>query len=395
MTTEEGEILSAVNYKDSKSGNNITGDKAVFKKENYLNIKENVKLTTKSEEMTTTEANYSFSKDIVDIPNKIEFRALDGSFKGNLVNGKLYNSKKIFVGNKLSGVSNKEENIVADKLEYSLDEKKTKLKNNVVVTNTDSKLSGNEVIYDTKKNEVFAVGNVKMNYQSSTKLTGENILLNNLTKDVSGEKIHMVTDKNEQISSNKFKGNLDKMMFRFLDNVNGNFVTKDEKGQIPTTLKGEDITLTFTQDNGKNKVHRVTGKKGTTITREDQNIKSDDIVYNFLKGTVVANKNNRIYMNDDKNRTTILGEKMEGNLNEEKLYLKSKTTIESYNEKNEKTTLVGNSGVVDNKQETVELKENVKMENNQFIFSADRIIYNKKTQKVKAFGNTKIDYKIK
>lgn len=395
LTTEEGKILSAVNYKDSKSGNNVTGDKAVFKKENYLNIKENVKLTTKSEEMTTTEANYNFKKDIVDIPNKIEFKSLDGSFKGNLVNGKLYNSKKLFIGNKLSGISNKGENIVADKLEYSLNEKKAKLKNNVVVTNTDSKLSGNEVIYDTKKNEVFAVGNVKMNYQSNTKLTGENILLNNLTKDVSGEKIHMVTDKNEQISSNKFKGNLDKMMFRFLDNVNGSFMTKDEKGQIPTTLKGEDVTLTFTQDKGKNKVHRVAGKKGTTITREDQNIKSDDIVYNFLKGTVVANKNNRIYMNDNKNRTTILGEKMEGNLNEEKLYLKSKTTIESYNEKNEKTTLIGNSGVVDNKQETVELKENVKMENNQFIFSADRIIYNKKTQKVKAFGNTKIDYKIK
>ena len=395
LTTEEGEILSAVNYKDSKLGNNVTGDKAVFKKENYLNIKENVKLITKSEEMTTTEANYSFVKDIVDIPNKIEFRALDGSFKGNLVNGKLYNSKKLFIGNKLSGVSNKGENIVADKLEYSLDKKKAKLKNNVVITNTDSKLSGNEVIYDTKKNEVFAVGNVKMNYQSTTRLTGENILLNNLTKDVSGEKIHMITEKNEQISSNKFKGNLNKMTFRFLDNVNGSFVTKDEKGQIPTTLKGEDVTLTFIQDNGKNKVHRVAGKKGTVITREEQNIKSDDIVYNFLKGTVVANKNNKIYMNDDKNRTTILGEKMEGNLNEEKLYLKSKTTIESYNEKNEKTTLVGNSGVVDNKQETVELKENVKMENNQFIFSADRIIYNKKTQKVKAFGNTKIDYKIK
>lgn len=395
LTTEEGEILSAVNYKDSKLGNNVTGDKAVFKKENYLNIKENVKLITKSEEMTTTEANYSFVKDIVDIPNKIEFRALDGSFKGNLVNGKLYNSKKLFIGNKLSGVSNKGENIVADKLEYSLDKKKAKLKNNVVITNTDSKLSGNEVIYDTKKNEVFAVGNVKMNYQSTTRLTGENILLNNLTKDVSGEKIHMITEKNEQISSNKFKGNLNKMTFRFLDNVNGSFVTKDEKGQIPTTLKGEDVTLTFIQNNGKNKVHRVAGKKGTVITREEQNIKSDDIVYNFLKGTVVANKNNKIYMNDDKNRTTILGEKMEGNLNEEKLYLKSKTTIESYNEKNEKTTLVGNSGVVDNKQETVELKENVKMENNQFIFSADRIIYNKKTQKVKAFGNTKIDYKIK
>lgn len=398
LTTEEGEILSAVNYKDSKSGNKVTGDKAVFKKENYLNIKENVKLITKSEEMTTTEANYSFKKDIIDIPNKIEFKALDGSFKGNLVNGKLYNSKKIFVGNKLSGVSNKGENIVADKLEYSLDEKKAKLKNNVTITNTDSKLSGNEVIYDTKKNEVFAVGNVKMNYQSNVDLKGENLLVNNTTKDVSGEKINIITTKKEKLSSDKFKGNLNIMEFRLLENVKGEFISKDEKQNkdILTKLSGNDITVSMAKDkNGGTKVQKIQGKKNTIITREGQSIKSDDIDYNSLTGIVVANKNNKIYVENSKDKTTVLSEKIEGNLNEEKLYFKSKTTIESYNEKNEKTILSGDSGVVDNKQETVELKENVKMENNQFIFSADRIIYNKKTQKVKAFGNTKIDYKIK
>ena len=398
LTTEVGEILSAVNYKDSKSGNMVTGDKAVFKKENYLNIKENVKLTTKSEEMTTTEANYNFKKDIVDIPNKIEFKSLDGSFKGNLVNGKLYNSKKLFIGNKLSGISNKGENIVADKLEYSLNEKKAKLKNNVTITNTDSKLSGNEVIYDTKKNEVFAVGNVKMNYQSNVDLKGENLLVNNTTKDVSGEKINIITTKKEKLSSDKFKGNLNTMAFRLLENVKGEFISKDEKQNkdILTKLSGNDITVSMAKDkNGGTKVQRVQGKKNTIITREGQNIKSDNIDYNSLTGKVVASKNNKIYVENTQDKTTVLSEKIEGNLNEEKLYFKAKTTIESYNEKNEKTTLVGNSGVVDNKQETVELKENVKMENNQFIFSADRIIYNKKTQKVKAFGNTKIDYKIK
>lgn len=398
LTTEEGKILSAVNYKDSKSGNNITGDRAVFKKENYLNIKENVKLTTKSEEMTTTEANYSFVKDVVDIPNAIEFKSLDGGFKGNLVNGKLYNSKKLFIGNKLSGVSNKGENIVADKLEYSLNEKKAKLKNNVVVTNTDSKLSGNEVTYDTKKNEVFAVGNVKMNYQSNVDLKGENLLVNNITKDVSGEKINIITTKKEKLSSDKFKGNLNTMAFRLLENVKGEFISKDEKQNkdILTKLSGNDITVFMAKDkNGGTKVQRVQGKKNTLITREGQNIKSDNIDYNSLTGKVVASKNNKIYVENTQDKTTVLSEKIEGNLNEEKLYFKAKTTIESYNEKNEKTTLVGNSGVVDNKQETVDLKENVKMENNQFIFSADRIIYNKKTQKVKAFGNTKIDYKIK
>ena len=188
------------------------------------------------------------------------------------------------------------------------------------------------------------------------------------------------------------------MKFRLLENVKGEFISKDEKQNkdILTKLSGNDITVSMVKDkNGGTKVQRVQGKKNTLITREGQNIKSDNIDYNSLTGKVVASKNNKIYVENTQDKTTVLSEKIEGNLNEEKLYFKAKATIESYNEKNEKTTLVGNSGVVDNKQETVELKENVKMENNQFIFSADRIIYNKKTQKVKAFGNTKIDYKIK
>ncbi len=183
------------------------------------------------------------------------------------------------------------------------------------------------------------------------------------------------------------------MEFRLLENVKGEFISKDEKQNknILTKLSGNDITVFMAKDkNGGTKVQRVQGKKNTIITREGQNIKSDNIDYNSLTGKVVASKNNKIYVENTQDKTTVLSEKIEGNLNEEKLYFKAKTTIESYNEKNEKTTLVGNSGVVDNKQETVELKENVKMENNQFIFSADRIIYNKKTQKVKAFGNTKI-----
>ena len=237
-----------------------------------------------------------------------------------------------------------------------------------------------------------------MNYQSNVDLKGENLLVNNTTKDVSGEKINIITTKKEKLSSDKFKGNLNTMAFRLLENVKGEFISKDEKQNkdILTKLSGNDITVFMAKDkNGGTKVQRVQGKKNTLITREGQNIKSDNIDYNSLTGKVVASKNNKIYVENTQDKTTVLSEKIEGNLNEEKLYFKAKATIESYNEKNEKTTLVGNSGVVDNKQETVELKENVKMENNQFIFSADRIIYNKKTQKVKAFGNTKIDYKIK
>ena len=398
LTTEEGQILSAVNYKDFKSGNLVTGDKAIFKKDSYLNIQENVKLVTKSEEMTTSEAKYDVKTDIIDIPNAIDFRALDDSFKGNLANGKLYNYKKLFIGHKFSGISDKGEKIVADKLDYAMGIKKATLRNNVNITSKDSKVKGNKVIYDLTKDEILAAGNVFMDYQSNIKMAGENLLLNNKTKDVTGEKINITTTKKEKLSSNKFKGNLNSMAFRLLGNVDGEFISQDDKKNkdILTKLTGNDVTVTMakTKSNGT-KVQRVQGKKNTVITREGQSIKSDNIDYNFLKGTVLANKNNKIYVENEKNKTTVLSERIEGNLNEEKLYFNAKTNIETYNEKKEKTTLVGDKGVLNNKEQTVELKENVKMENNQFVFVADRLIYNKKTQKVKAYGNTKIDYKMK
>lgn len=398
LTTEEGKILSAVNYSDLKTGNTVTGDKAIFKKDSYLNIEENVKLMTKSEEMTTSKANYDVKSDIIDIPNTIDFRALDDSFKGNLVNGKLYNYKKLFVGNKFSGVSSKGEKLSADKLDYAMGIKKATLRKNVNITNVDSKVKGNKVVYDLAKDEILAVGNVYMDYQNNIKMNGENLLVNNKTKDVSGQKIDIITTKKEKLSSDRFKGNLNSMAFRLLGNVNGEFISTDEKDKknVLTKLTGNDVRVTMAKGKANGtKVQRIQGKKNTVITREGQSIKSDNIDYNSLKGTVLANKNNKIYVENEKNKTTVLSEKIEGNLNEEKLYFNAKTNIETYNEKNEKTTLIGDKGVLDNKAQTVELKGNVKMDNIQFVFSADRMIYNKKTQKVKAFGNTKIDYKMK
>ena len=395
LGTETGKLLSEVKYEDRKNNSVVTGDKGEFKKDTYLNLKENVKLVTKTEELLTTEANYNFKIDVVNLPHQIDFKNLDNTFIGKLEKGKVLNSKKLFIGQKFSGVSSKKENIVSDIFEYGLVNKIVKLKNNINITNEDSKIKANEVVYNNKKNTILAIGNVKINYQSNMDMTGENILLNTLTKDISGEKVFIKTNKNENISSNKFKGNLDKMTFNFLKNVKGSFITKTEELNVPTILTGNDINITMIKDKNSNKVHRVIGKKDTIITRETQSIKSDDIVYNFLRGTLVAKKNNKIYNEDKENKTTILGDKIEGNLNEEKLYFNSKVTINNINNKNEKTTLVGDKGVLDNNAQTVQLTGNVKMENEQFIFNADRMIYNRNTQKVKAYGNTKIDYKMK
>ena len=89
----------------------------------------------------------------------------------------------------------------------------------------------------------------------------------------------------------------------------------------------------------------------------------------------------------------ISGENISGNMKDEKLNLNSKTTIENIDKKGEKTILIGDKGVLNNINQTLELIGNVSIENSQFIFNSDRAIYNRNTEKIKAYGKSNINYK--
>ncbi len=58
------------------------------------------------------------------------------------------------------------------------------------------------------------------------------------------------------------------------------------------------------------------------------------------------------------------------------------------------TTLKGQESIVDNNNNTVEMLKNVTAENEEVIINADRVIYNKLTNKVKAFGKVLVNYKV-
>lgn len=394
LTTELGYILKDVKYTNKESKNIILGDNGEFKKDEFIKIKNNVKLLTEKEEFLTSEANYNLKEDFIKFDNNIKFKTKDNKFNGLVENGVLKNKEKIFIGNKFNGISNKKEKISSKKLEYLMEEKILKLKGNVLVYNEESKLKGNEVIYNTQQNTVFAVGNVSIDHQNNIKMLADNILSNTITKDISGEKINIKTTT-EEITADKFSGNANKLIFDFIDNVKGKVITTDKGEKVITNLSGKNLRTYFRLKNKKYEVQKLIGKKDTIISREKQNIKSDDIEYDFIKGNIIARKNNKIYSETEKNKTLILGENISGNIKEEKLNLNSKTIIENIDNKGEKTILIGDRGVLNNINQTVELIGNVNMENSQFIFNSDRAIYNRNTQKIKAYGKSNINYKIK
>lgn len=392
LTSELGYILNEVKYVSKDTENIITGDTGEFKKDEFLKIKNNVKLLTEKEEFLTSEANYKLKEEVIKFDNNITFKTKDNKFNGLVENGILRNKEKIFTGNKFSGTSDKNEKITSNNLEYLMEEKILKLKGNVLVYNEESKLKGNEVIYNTQQNTIFATGNVSIDHQNNIKMLADNILSNTITRDISGEKISIKT-ATEEIKADKFSGNSDKLIFNFVDNVKGKIVTMDKGKKVVTDLSGKSLKTYFRLKSGKYEVQKIIGKKDTIISRDKQNIKSDDIEYDFIKGNIIARKNNKIYAETEKNKTLILGENISGNIKEEKLNLNSKTTIENIDNKGEKTILIGDRGILNNINQTLELIGNVKIENSQLIFNSDRAIYNRNTQKIKAYGKSNINYK--
>ena len=58
------------------------------------------------------------------------------------------------------------------------------------------------------------------------------------------------------------------------------------------------------------------------------------------------------------------------------------------------TTLKGQESILDSNNNTVEMIKEVTAENDELILNADRAVYNKITNKVKAFGKVLVNYKV-
>lgn len=270
----------------------------------------------------------------------------------------------------------------------SIEESKVKIK---------GKFENGRFNNESKVLEIF--GEFQMSYDGII-LKGKKLWYNDLTKEFMINENPEIYLENENINSiyiNKINskivsGNLEKMIFNFRENVTGQVTARDEKTTY--NYEGKDLKVYLKRDKNGYKISEIKGKEEVTFSSENKVFISNSIHVNLNENLINGNGKNKLIFRDKKNQTILTGDKFFGNLKKDIFDVKGNTVLKNVSKGNT-TTIIGESINLDNNKKIVEVKGNVKLENKELICTADRVVYNKKTNKAKAFGKVLVNYKIK
>lgn len=397
MNTEFGKLSKNVIYKDKNNGTILTADSGIFQKDKYVELEKNLKITTAKEEIFANKGRYNLVTQKINIPGEIKFNSKDKTMNGTIYDGLIDTSKDTFTGRNLSAVTDKNETIKANNSVYYMNENKLNLKEKVRITDKNSVLTSEEMDYNTKIKKAVSKSPFKLIYDKNFVVTGSSGETDMLKETIKGNSVKIVSDKKEEFSSDKIDGNMKEMRFDFIGNARGKAYDTDKKtGKIiPIDYTGDYARVYFKDENGTYKAVRLEGRDNSIFVRDGQKIYSDYLEADIERSVVYAGKNNKVILNDDNGRTTIIGDILTGNSNTNIMEAKGNAFIENKDKEGKITTLKGEEAILDNNNNTIEMIENVEAENEELILNADRAIYNKITNKVKASGKVLVNYKVK
>lgn len=397
LKSEIGKITKNVIYKNKENNTSLTSDTGIFKKNKYVQVEKNVKITTLKEEIFADKGIYNLQTEIIDIPGKIDFNTKDKKTKGTIYDGIFDVKNNILTGKNLSAITDKKETISSNKALYYTDKSILKLLGNAKISDNNSFITSEDMDYNTKLKEAISNTPFKIIYDKTFVVTGNDGIAYMESEKIKGNTVKIISDKNEEFFADKIDGNLKEMRFDFIGNTKGKMYDKDkETGKIiPITYSGDFVRVYFKKENGSYKAIRIEGRENSIIQREDQKFYSDYIEMDFNRNIIYAGKNNKIIFNNENGKTIITGNILSGNTNTNIMEGQGNIIIVNTAKDGKITTLKGQKSILDNNQNTIEMIEDVIAENNEVILNADRAIYNKVTNKVKAFGKVLVNYKLK
>lgn len=397
LKSEIGKITKNVIYKNKENNTSLTSDTGIFKKNKYVQVEKNVKITTLKEEIFADKGIYNLQTEIIDIPGKIDFNTKDKKTKGTIYDGIFDVKNNILTGKNLSAITDKKETISSNKALYYTDKSILKLLGNAKISDNNSFITSEDMDYNTKLKEAISNTPFKIIYDKTFVVTGNDGIAYMESEKIKGNTVKIISDKNEEFFADKIDGNLKEMRFDFIGNTKGKMYDKDkETGKIiPITYSGDFVRVYFKKENGSYKAIRIEGRENSIIQREDQKFYSDYIEMDLNRNIIYAGKNNKIIFNNENGKTIITGNILSGNTNTNIMEGQGNVIIVNTAKDGKITTLKGQKSILDNNQNTIEMIEDVIAENNEVILNADRAIYNKVTNKVKAFGKVLVNYKLK
>lgn len=334
------------------------------------NLKENLKIS--SEKFRT---NKEF--DFVDLRKNVKLKNNDIELSGD--KGYYLSDNKIFnlSGNSRVESTTKDKEKIKGEFEkgsYNLNEKLLRIPENFLLKYGEINISGLNLWYnDSSKN---------MDIAAKAKITLKEKKLN---KEIG------------KIESKKMNGNLNTMIFEFNEDVNSYFLSQDKETEqnITSRYSGNKLKVYMKKKLDGYEATKLEGRENSVLTRNNQKIFSDYMDVDLEKNEFYSDKNNKLVVNNRKDVTTLIGDKFIGDLSKEIFVAKGNINIESLDNENKKTIIVGNECKFDNKNNKIEIYGNARLENEDLVCTADRIEYDKNTEKIKAFGKTLVNYKSK
>lgn len=383
-----GKVEKDIVVINKKDNSKLTGNSGEFKENDYVKLQGNLKLIAEDMDVFATSGEYKINEKKIYIPGEITFKSEKKQSAGKMYDG-IYNLEtKIFSGENFTG-KDVENTLKSDIIRYRMSDSVMVLEKNAEIVNPSGILTGDLLEYNEKTDIAKSLKKFKIKY-TDYDIYGDTGTLNMKTNVLDAKDIKIVSKLGEEFKGNKVEGSMENMNLDFIGDVSGKIYQEG----VPVTFKGDFVRAYFKKNkDGQLKAQRVEIRKNAEITKEDLTINSDYIEIQTDKKLVYGKDNSKIVMKDNKGvTTTVTSDIMSGNLNTEVLDLVGNVRIVRVDPKNTVIT-TSSKGKVKKKENVIELRGDVLVNNGESVIEADEVDYNTKTEKIKARGNVFVDYK--
>lgn len=364
----------------------IISENAIFKENEYVKLSKKIFLTSGDIVAEANSAEFKIPEDKIYFPEEINFENKVQKSTGKMYNGVYEIKKRIFTATNFTG-KDIENNFKSDIIRYYTAENKIILEKNAEIKNTEMILKGNQLEYNQNTDIGYSPKPFTYKY-SEYNIEGRSGEVGLKSGYLNAKDVVITMNQRDKIRGDIVKGTVKDMSLDFIDNVSG--IVYEDNG--PVEFSGDFARIYLIKDEfGKDKVQRVEIQNNAVIKKENETLYSDYLEIDVEKKLIFGKNNTKMVSKDKEgNITTVKSNMMRGDIEKEEIDLIGEVDIKR-EEKEKKIVATSNIGKVKNKENMIELRKNVRIDNGETIITADEVDYNTKINKIKARGNVFVE----
>lgn len=396
-----GETKEKIRMENMEQSFSLLADSANFKANDYIELLGNLNISNDEYTTKADKAKYTFKDSTLRIPQVLDIKGAEDKTVYVITNPEFNTETSMLSGTNYKGDdgTNKSQ---ADIFKYDQKNEILYLKNNAIVSNSDTTLKGNDLEYATKEKIAKAKGKYNL-IQNNLIVDGVDIVFNSTTGDVHGGKIKMVSKDTENkigtpqykeqiFEADKSKGNVNNSFVDFTGNAKG----RSYSGGKPVDYAGKLVRVYVDKVDKGYDAKRVELLGDSTMTQDKSILYSKYTDIDLKANIAYSNQRPKMITDSpDGKHSEVESDRAEMHMNENITYIYDNVLVTSIDPKKGKTVATSKKGAARSKEKIVELEDTVVIDSPDAIVYADKAEYNTDTKKIRAHGAVKVDYKKK